>query len=63
VKKFDKTQSSHENEDEVHQKITHSVKNNSKHRIMHEFEILFHEELDMHMNNVYEVALDIFAEA
>lgn len=30
---------------------------------MHEFDIIFQQELDMHMTNIYEIALDIFAEA
>lgn len=38
-------------------------KKQSEHRMQHEFDIIFQQELSMHMDSVYEVALDIFCEA
>lgn len=35
----------------------------ANHRMMHEFDVIFQQELNMHMDSLQEVALDIFTEA
>jgi len=35
----------------------------AKDRMQHEFDVIFEEEINIHMDNLYEIALDIFSES